>query len=494
MFGQDSIPEPGCPGGKVHTGVSVPGAADDACYHPRPSEDRIHPLPTVEGRCQDILDSLQILLDMAESGGAYGQRLPNPELVACWEYLDCTTTECPCHGAPAQRCWQVAGTHCGGKVQGTFASKRGHCEECPVYQHAAATPELRVQEIFHNLLHMVELREERLQEQSSQFHLVTEEWQETTGRFLDRIHELLAGVLAAARESVASRVPIGEGRLLASLHDLEALVRGTREFTRPNPEVEVPGVAQCTPDAVNIVDLLEALLGERGAHARAKDLLLLLHVNPAAPRRVEYQRSTLARALGLLLDHALLKTAEGLVLVHLLPGGDDHLSLTVQSVRNGPEPHSPDAPDDPCAAAAARHLPIIRPEDLPPGSMEPAPDGFRIELPVPPGHSVPVADRLPGQLRVLVDTAHPALHDALHADLLCLGALPDNWRNLPRPDVLVCDVQRLPESPASPCVVVLRDSDALVHAERLRAAGAVHLFSPVTPARLQAALEQARGR
>ena len=30
------------------------------------------------------------------------------------------------------RCWQVAGTHCGGEVQGVFAQKFGRCEKCEV--------------------------------------------------------------------------------------------------------------------------------------------------------------------------------------------------------------------------------------------------------------------------------------------------------------------------------------------------------------------------
>lgn len=31
-------------------------------------------------------------------------------------------------------CWVVAGSLCGGKVQGTFATKYEHCEKCDFYQ------------------------------------------------------------------------------------------------------------------------------------------------------------------------------------------------------------------------------------------------------------------------------------------------------------------------------------------------------------------------
>ncbi|HUU44094.1 MAG TPA: hypothetical protein VM118_00035 [Acidobacteriota bacterium] len=30
-------------------------------------------------------------------------------------------------------CWAIAGTLCGGKVQGTFAEKRGTCMACDIY-------------------------------------------------------------------------------------------------------------------------------------------------------------------------------------------------------------------------------------------------------------------------------------------------------------------------------------------------------------------------
>ena len=39
------------------------------------------------------------------------------------------------HGTKAGRiCWAVTGTFCGGKVQGTFASKQLSCMNCEVYK------------------------------------------------------------------------------------------------------------------------------------------------------------------------------------------------------------------------------------------------------------------------------------------------------------------------------------------------------------------------
>lgn len=76
----------------------------------------------------------------------------------CWEFNRCGRgTEAagdgqqdPCPAATEQRldgvhggtnsgraCWVVAGTHCGGKAQGTHAAKHGGCEQCAFYQQVA---------------------------------------------------------------------------------------------------------------------------------------------------------------------------------------------------------------------------------------------------------------------------------------------------------------------------------------------------------------------
>ena len=74
--------------------------------------------------------------------------------INCWEFKKCGRIPggehehdlgiCPVvqekrldgvhHGENAGRaCWVVAGTLCGGKVQGTFAKKYEHCEKCDFF-------------------------------------------------------------------------------------------------------------------------------------------------------------------------------------------------------------------------------------------------------------------------------------------------------------------------------------------------------------------------
>ncbi|MCL7489018.1 MAG: hypothetical protein M8357_12695 [Desulfobulbaceae bacterium] len=73
----------------------------------------------------------------------------------CWEYKQCGRQPggvkagelgiCPaadenaaeginCGSKGGRSCWALAGTLCGGKVQGTFASKLANCMQCDFYK------------------------------------------------------------------------------------------------------------------------------------------------------------------------------------------------------------------------------------------------------------------------------------------------------------------------------------------------------------------------
>lgn len=77
----------------------------------------------------------------------------------CWEAKKCGREKggdkcgelgvCPASSADAmdavhggrgagRACWAVVGTLCGGKVQGTFAMKQAHCEDCDFYKRVRA--------------------------------------------------------------------------------------------------------------------------------------------------------------------------------------------------------------------------------------------------------------------------------------------------------------------------------------------------------------------
>jgi PAS domain S-box-containing protein len=79
----------------------------------------------------------------------------NPHIPVCWEEKKCTYKECPAYGLRNVRCWQIAGTHCKGKVQGQFAKKIGACEKCNVYKDSIKLPMYEISETFNNMMHIL---------------------------------------------------------------------------------------------------------------------------------------------------------------------------------------------------------------------------------------------------------------------------------------------------------------------------------------------------
>jgi hypothetical protein len=64
--------------------------------------------------------------------------------VNCWEFMNCgferggertrDVGTCPAHPEHGRHCARVAGTLCGGKIQGTFALKLASCLQCDYYK------------------------------------------------------------------------------------------------------------------------------------------------------------------------------------------------------------------------------------------------------------------------------------------------------------------------------------------------------------------------
>lgn len=64
--------------------------------------------------------------------------------ITCWEFKKCGREKdgakaadlgiCPAYPDHGRDCWAIAGTLCGGKVQGTSAEKDGNCRLCEFYK------------------------------------------------------------------------------------------------------------------------------------------------------------------------------------------------------------------------------------------------------------------------------------------------------------------------------------------------------------------------
>ncbi len=108
----------------------------------------------LRGALLEICSLMQNVIQLRD----HSVRFFNPNLKKCYEVNACAKADCPCHGKKAMRCWQVAGTFCGGEVQGTFAQKYVSCAECEVYQAATSDPIYQIGEHFNNMMHVLELK------------------------------------------------------------------------------------------------------------------------------------------------------------------------------------------------------------------------------------------------------------------------------------------------------------------------------------------------
>ncbi|MCL4472523.1 MAG: diguanylate cyclase [Actinobacteria bacterium] len=81
----------------------------------------------------------------------------------CWQTKDCSQGDCPAFGREHLRCWLIAGTYCGGQIQGRFAQKLGDCSKCDVYLQAVGeNPISEIGENFNSLMLAVREKEDLL--------------------------------------------------------------------------------------------------------------------------------------------------------------------------------------------------------------------------------------------------------------------------------------------------------------------------------------------
>lgn len=123
-------------------------------------------METDRDNLRTALDSFSTVITEVETKRGFNeyiyQAVENPLLPVCWEMKGCTYSRCPVYGKRNVRCWQVAGTHCGGVVQGHFARKHSDCKECAVYRESTRVPVYEITETFNNMMHILEVKHNEL--------------------------------------------------------------------------------------------------------------------------------------------------------------------------------------------------------------------------------------------------------------------------------------------------------------------------------------------
>lgn len=117
-----------------------------------------------------IRKDLRMFIDLSieENDISWGQWMAsmvkdiNPK---CWEEKKCNETGCPAYKNECGRCWLIAGTMCGGEVQGIFAKKYVSCKNCDIYQKFVyCDPVTELQEHLIVLVHSLRTKQYELQE------------------------------------------------------------------------------------------------------------------------------------------------------------------------------------------------------------------------------------------------------------------------------------------------------------------------------------------
>ncbi|MBI4690198.1 MAG: response regulator [Nitrospirae bacterium] len=139
---------------------------EDLEFKTREVEDAYVRIETDRNNLRDALNTFsEIIADVERKKGfekyTYEPQ-ENPLIPVCWEVKNCNYTGCPVYGKRHVRCWQIAGTHCGGVIQGQFAKKFTDCKECEVYKQATAEPIYEIRETFNNMMHILQITHNEL--------------------------------------------------------------------------------------------------------------------------------------------------------------------------------------------------------------------------------------------------------------------------------------------------------------------------------------------
>jgi diguanylate cyclase (GGDEF)-like protein len=114
-----------------------------------------------DGACEAIIERIREEIIPLFDGAIRDEKayFQNPLVVHCLQKKTCTKEGCPVYHEEAARCWQIAGTYCGGVIQGSFAEKYQNCRRCDVFQAACPTIVEELGENLNNLLFL--LRKEK---------------------------------------------------------------------------------------------------------------------------------------------------------------------------------------------------------------------------------------------------------------------------------------------------------------------------------------------
>ncbi|MHB8809042.1 MAG: two-CW domain-containing protein [Desulfobulbaceae bacterium] len=96
--------------------------------------------------------------------------------IKCWEVMECHETNCPAYKNECRRCWLIAGTMCGGTVQGHYAKKYRTCTRCRIFRESVfIDPLSEIQEHILILVHNLRAKQHDLQLEQDKLRIALSE-------------------------------------------------------------------------------------------------------------------------------------------------------------------------------------------------------------------------------------------------------------------------------------------------------------------------------
>ena len=178
-------------------------------------------------KLHEALEGLTGLIQRVTQHKDFSTRFSNPNMVVCHEVMNCGKPDCPAYGSDDRRCWQTAGTFCGGKVQGMFAQKYENCSECSVYKLATSDPVYQIGENFNNMMHILEIQHQELENAYNELKIAQS--QITQQEKMASIGQLAAGV--------AHEINNPTGFIMSNLGSLQRYMIKIGEFLKTQDEM-----------------------------------------------------------------------------------------------------------------------------------------------------------------------------------------------------------------------------------------------------------------
>jgi signal transduction histidine kinase len=230
-------------------------------------------------------EEIASLIKRAEEKEGFGIRYQNPNLARCWEMKECTQEQCPSYMSEDLRCWQVAGTHCGGEVQGVFAQKLGRCEKCEVFLHACPDRLTVLGETFNNMMAALEqevLDREKLQQQlfkSTKLAAIGE----LAAEVAHEINNPMTGILANAM--LMKRADLDRGELQRKLEVIESEAYRTRDIVH-NLLDFAHEESQFRPEPVDLAAILDQTVRVVEQQAALASVTIEMELDESLPQVV----------------------------------------------------------------------------------------------------------------------------------------------------------------------------------------------------------------